>query len=151
MELLLGSHVREHGARVGRLAGFELEPADRRIQRIVFSPNGNLGSHAATRPIAAIGHVHDGGEIELRTDHDLSALPVADEVILLTHAVRVRKSDGTMARLIGLELNPADGSVQSVVGKAHWWTRPFSLEAAGADWSTPGEIRMRAPTGTRAA
>jgi len=151
MELLLGSHVREHGARVGRLAGFELEPADRRIRRIIFSRDGNLVPQAATRPLAAIGHVHDGGEIELRTDHDVAPLPTADDVILLTHAHRAYKGDGTMGRLIGVEVNPADRSMLSVVAKTHWWTRLFSLDATSLDWSTPGEIRVRAPRDTQAA
>ena len=70
MELLLGSHVREAGRRVGRLAGFELEPADSRIRRIIFSPDGELGPQAMTRPLAAITSVHDDGEVDLHPEVD---------------------------------------------------------------------------------
>jgi len=61
MKLLLGSHVRDHGRRVGQLAGFELEPADRRIRRIIFSPDGELGPQAMTRPLAQVSLLHDEG------------------------------------------------------------------------------------------
>jgi len=57
MELLLGSHVREQGHPVGRLAGFELEPETLRIRRIIVSGDGDLGNAAywydrAGQPVA---------------------------------------------------------------------------------------------------
>ena len=54
------------GRRVGRLAGFELEPVDLRIRRIIFSPDGELGPQAMTRPLAAVTSVHDDGEVDLQ-------------------------------------------------------------------------------------
>ena len=75
MELVLGSHVREAGRRVDELAGFELEPVDLRIRRIIFSPDGELGPQAMTRPLAAIASVHDDGEVELRSDVDIAPMP----------------------------------------------------------------------------
>ena len=53
MQLVLGSHVRDGGRRVGRLAGFELEPADLRIRRIIFSADGELGPQVRSQPVEA--------------------------------------------------------------------------------------------------
>jgi hypothetical protein len=150
MELLLGSHVREHGNRVGRLAGFELEPATRTIRRIIFSADGDLGPHALTRPLAAIGHVHANGEIELRVDHD-APLPATADVVLLSGATRIRAGDRQAGRLIGVELNPGDRSLLKVLARTHWWSRREPLDARGLDCSVPGEIRAQSGQGTQAA
>jgi len=91
MELLIGSHVRERGHRVGRLAGFELEPDGLRIRRIIFSPDGELGPQAVTRPLSAVGRVHDGHDIDLH-DPDTTPLPAVKDVILLSKATRLRRS-----------------------------------------------------------
>ncbi len=141
MELLLGSHVREHERRVGRLAGFELEPADLRIRRIIFSPDGDLGPQAAMRPLAAIGRVHEDGEIDL---HDVQIEPMraVRDVALLARATRLRYGLRDNGRLVGLEINPANGIVLSVFGRLHWWSRRFSVPAASTDMSVPGEIRL---------
>ena len=150
MELLLGSHVREHGSRVGRLAGFELEPATLKIRRIIFSPDGELGPQVNTRPLAAITLVHDDGEVELRADVPTDALPSVRDVALLAHATRLRQNNRERGRFAGVEVNPADRTVQSVFGRLHWWSRRFSTPAKDADFSVPGEIRL-ASSGTRAA
>ena len=151
MELLLGSHVREHGHRVGHLAGFELEPAGLRIRRIIFSPDGELGPQAMTRPIASIDLTHDDGEIELRPNVDVAPLPAASDVVLLSRAVRVRRAGREVGRFVGVNLNPTDRSLEAVFGRAHWWSRRFSLPATGLDCSTPGEIRSGTSGGTQAA
>jgi hypothetical protein len=151
MELLLGSHVREHGHRVGRLAGFELEPAGARIRRLIFSPDGELGPQAMTRPLANINLVHDDGEVELRSQVDIPPLPAIPDVILLTHAVRLRRAGRELGRFVGVDVNPSDRTVTAVFGRHHWWSRRFSLPAAGLDCSTPGEIRCGTPGDTRAA
>jgi hypothetical protein len=150
MELLLGSHVREHGHRVGQLAGFELEPASLKIRRIIFSPDGALGSQTNTRPLAAIARVHDDGEVELRVDVPIDALPAVPDVQLLAHSTRLRQSNRERGRLAGLDVDPADRTVLSVFGRLHWWSRRFSVEARSADFSKPGEIRLSA-SGSRAA
>ena len=64
MQLLLGPTFSSTGVCAGRLAGFELEPAERRIRRIVFSAGGNLGQQAMTRPLAAVTNFR-GSTIEL--------------------------------------------------------------------------------------
>jgi len=150
MELLLGSHVREHGRRVGRLAGFELEPATLRLRRIIFSPDGELGPQTSTRPLATIALVHDDGEIELRVDSP-APLPSVPDVALLAHSTRLRERSGRdRGRFAGVDANPADRGVLSVFGRLHWWSRRFSVPAASCDFSTPGEIRL-ASSGSRAA
>lgn len=151
MELLLGSHVREHGTRVGRLAGFELEPADRRIRRIVFSRDGDLGPQAMTRPLAAIGHVHDNGEIELRADIETSPLPAVGDVILLSKATRLTRGGREVCRLSGIEVNPGDRALLGAFGRAHWWSRRVTLPSDRIDYSMPGELRSAAASTTQAA
>jgi hypothetical protein len=151
MDLLLGSHVREHGHRVGRLAGFELEPAGLRIRRIIFSPDGELGPQAMTRPLDTVDLTHDDGEIELRSDVAVAPLPAVPDVVLLSRAVRLRRAGREIGRFVGLCLNAADRSLLEVYGRSHWWSRRFSLAAAGLDCSTPGEIRSGSSGGTQAA
>jgi len=151
MELLLGSHVREHGNRVGRLAGFEFEPTTRSIRRIIFSTDGNLGTHAMTRPLAAIGHVHDNGEIELRVDHDVPPVPTISDVVLLSRATRVRRDDREAGHVSGVEVNPGDRTLTRLLAWTHWWSRHEPLDASNLDSSVPGEIRTRTTPGSQAA
>ena len=151
MDLLLGSHVREHGHRVGRLAGFELEPAGLKIRRIIFSPDGELGPHALTRPISSLDVTHDDGEIELRSETGAAPMPAVSDVVLLSRAVRLRRAGREIGRFVGIGLNPADRSLTEVFGRPHWWSRRLSLPAAGLDCSTPGEIRSGSSGGTQAA
>jgi len=141
MELLLGSHVREHDRRVGHLAGFELEPAELRIRRIIFSPDGDLGPQATMRPLAAIGRVHEDGEIELR-DVQIDPMRAVKDVALLARATRLRRGGRENGRLVGLDVNPSNGTVVSIFGRLHWWSRRFSVPAASSDMSAPGEIRL---------
>ncbi len=151
MELLIGSHVREHGNRVGRLAGFELEPAGFRIRRIIFSPDGELGPQAVMRPTAHIHLLHEDGEVELRPNSDMAPLPAVPDVLLLSHAVRLKRGRRDLGRFVGVDVNLSDRAVTTVFGRHHWWSRRFGLLAASLDCSTPGEIRTGASGGTRAA
>jgi len=151
MELLLGSHVREHGHRVGRLAGFELEPAGLKIRRIIFSPDGELGPQAMTRPLVNVDLTHDDGEVELRPDVAADSMPAVSDVVLLSRAVRVRRGGREIGRFVGINLNSTDRSIAEMFGRSHWWSRRFSLPAAGLDCSTPGEIRSGSSGGTQAA
>jgi hypothetical protein len=141
MDLLIGSHVREHQRRVGQLAGFELEPADLRIRRIIFSPDGDLGPQASMRPLAAIGRVHEDGEIDLQ-DVIIEPMHTVRDVALLARATRLRQSGRDHGRLVGLDVDPSNGIVAAVYGRLHWWSRRFSVRATAADMSTPGEIRF---------
>jgi hypothetical protein len=150
MELLIGSHVREHGNRVGRLVGFELEPAGLRIRRIIFSPAGELGPQAVMRPIAHISLVHEDGELELRPNSDMAPFPAIPDVVLLSSAVRVKRAGRELGRFVGVDVNLADRAVTTVFGRHHWWSRRFALPAAGLNCSTPGEINA-GTSGTRAA
>ena len=142
MELMIGSHVREHGSRVGRLAGFELEPAGLRVRRIIFSPDGELGPQAMTRPLTAVNLVHQDGEIELRPEVNTSPMPAVPDVVLLSAATRLRRGGHTVGRLAGVDVNRADSSVVSLLGRAHWWSRRSVIPAANVDVSVPGEITL---------
>jgi hypothetical protein len=142
MELLLGSHVREHGNRIGRLAAFELEPATRLIRRLIFSADGELGPTTTARALTAISLVHDGGEIELHPYSEGIAMPAVQDVVLLSRATRIRNNGRLGARLAGLEIEPGARRIVAVVGRNHWWSRRFSIPAAAVDCSTPGEIRV---------
>ena len=140
--------MREAGRRVGRLAGFELEPVDLRIRRIIFSPDGELGPQAMTRPLAAVTSVHDDGEVDLHADVEIAPMPAVRDIILLSRATRIRRANRQVGRLSGVDVNPDDRKVMSVFGRPHWWSRRFTLPASDLDCSTPGEIRGG---GTRAA
>ena len=153
MELLLGSHVREHGNRIGRLAAFELEPATRCIRRIVFSSDGELGPSVMTRPLSAISLVHAGGQIELvpySERAETTPMAAVPDVALLSRATRLRAGDRDSGPLVGLEVDPAEHAVVTVFGRHHWWSRRHAVPAAEAGFSTPGEIRISS-SGTRAA
>ena len=144
MELLLGSHVREHGNRVGRLAGLEFEPSTRQVRRIVFSSDGDTGPQAASRPLIAISHVHDNGEIELRADvEDIQpdGMPTATT---LNRATRLKRSGHDQGRLVGVEVNPGDRAIVSVFGRRHWWSKRFVFARHEFDSSQPGELRVGA-------
>ena len=142
MELLLGSHVREQGHPVGRLAGFELEPETLRIRRIIFSGDGDLGPHAHTRSLDAIAGVSDSGDIALAPVQS-APLPAVHDVVLLSRATRVYRWVRDASRLAGIDVSLKDRAVAAALGRAHWWSRRFSLPAKTIDWSTPGEIRQR--------
>jgi hypothetical protein len=142
MELLLGSHVREQGHPLGRLAGFELEPETLRIRRIIFSGDGDLGPHAHTRSLDAIAGVSDSGDIALAPVQS-APLPAVHDVVLLSRATRVYRWDRDASRLAGIDVSLKDRALAAALGRAHWWSRRFSLPAKTIDWSTPGEIRQR--------
>jgi len=148
MELTLGSHVREDGRRVGRLAGFELEPATRCIRRIIFSRRGDLGPQAMTRPLALVAATADG--IALRDDA-IAPLPAVPDVVLLSRSTRVVRGDD-VGRLVALEVDPADRRLLSVFARSHWWGGRWRLAGTDVDTSTPGELRGGPqPHDTRAA
>ncbi len=151
MELVIGSHVREHGNRVGHLAGFELEPAGLRVRRIIFSPDGELGPQAVMRPVAHINLVHEDGEVELRPNPGMAPLPAIPDVVLLSRAVRLRRGARELGRFVGVDVDLAGRTVTTVYGRHHWWSRRFALPANGLDCSTPGEIKTRSSGGTQAA
>jgi hypothetical protein len=112
-----------------------------RIRRLIFSPDGELGPQAMTRPLAAIASVHDDGEVELRPEVDIAPMPAVRDVILLSRATRIRRGGRQVGRLSGVAVDPADRRMVSVFGRPHWWSRRFTLAASELDCSTPGEIR----------
>jgi hypothetical protein len=148
MELLLGSHVRELGNRVGKLAGFELEPGAPRIRCLLFSADGDMGPSAAARPLSAVSLVHDDGEIELHPYSE--GTTTGQGAVIVSRATRLRLQGRDVGRLAGIECDAADRSITGVFARHHWWSRRTALAPSGFDGSTPGEIRLTSP-GTRAA
>jgi len=140
VQLLLGSHVSENGRRVGRLAAFEFEPATGKVRRIVFSPDGDLGPQAHTRPLAMV--VATESDVEIRSDVDPAPMPAVRDVILLSAATRVRRAGHEIGRLAGIDVNVADRALTEVLGRLHWWSRRFSIPAATLDCSTPGGVEV---------
>lgn len=149
MELLFGIHVREHGYRIGRLAGVEVERATKQVRRICLSADGEMGSHAQTRPLAAVPIDHFAGDIVL---HGFPASTDLTTVgpLLLSGATRVVHGGNEIGKLAGVEVSPDSGALTGVFGRQHWWRRRFRLDGAGLDFSTDGEVRA-GTTGTRAA
>src|SRR2546426_9922926 len=141
MDMSFVAHVREHGHRGGRLAGFELEPAGLKIRRIIFSPDGELGPQAMTRPLANIDLTHDDGEIELRPEVAVAPLPAVPDVVLLSRAVRLRRAGREIGRFGGVSLNPTDRSLTEVFGRVHWGSARLSLPTRGPGCSAAVAVR----------
>jgi hypothetical protein len=140
MVLTLGSHVREHGHRAGRLVGFELEPATARITRIIFSRDGNLGSQAVTRPLSAVELTAAG--VEVRSDAGSAPPAVESDVVLLSRSTRITRDGSDRGRLVGIVVDPASHRMLSISGRQHWFTGKFTAHTPNLDCSQPGEIRI---------
>src|SRR5262249_32548306 len=136
----LGSHVREHGHRAGRLVGFELEAATARITRIIFSRDGNLGPQALTRPLAALDATASG--LEVRSDGAAVAAPADSDVVLLSRSTRITQRGSDRGRLLGISVDPATHRLLSISGRHHWFSGKFTVETEALDCSQPGEIRI---------
>ena len=144
---MLGSHVREHGHRAGRLAGFELEPATMNIRRIIFSPDGTLGPQAMTRPLAAVVGAASG--IELRPDADVAPLPAVPDVVLLSRSTHLVRDGRDRGRLVGVAVDPESRKLLAVSGRQHWFSPKFTAAASQLDCTQPGEIRTVESRGAR--
>ena len=137
MDLAFGTNVREHGYRIGRLAGIKADRRTRAVRHIIISADGTVGSHAERRPLVAVPADHFDGDIALR------AFPAAEEtfapyeVLMLTDVTRVMRGGLQIGRLSGVELSPETGEIVAIVSRQHWWTRRFHLEAPGLDFSVP--------------
>lgn len=146
MDLAFGTNVREHGYGIGRLAGIEADRRTHTVRNIIVSADGTIGSHTERRPLVAVPADHFDGDIVLR------AFPVAEkpfaphEMLMLTDATRVMRGGRQIGRVTGVELSPETGEIVAIVGRQHWWTPRFHLQAPGLDFSVPGEIRVGAAT-----
>jgi hypothetical protein len=136
---LFGTYVSEHGYRIGRLTGVEMERDTCQVRQIFFTADGDLGSHAQARPLAVVLADHFAGDIVLRafaTPAEATAEPLS-----LSQAMRVVRGSRQIGRLSGVEVSPDHGALTAIFGRQHWWTRRFRLDVAGLDFSTPGEVR----------
>jgi hypothetical protein len=146
VELLFGTHVREYGQQVGRLAGFELDPSTHRVRKIIISSDGELGNHVVMRPFTSA--LAEPGEIDIRPYAE------SDEAdgpgIVLGHAARILRNGREAGRLAGADIALGSGDLEGVIGRRSWWKRRFRIESAILDLSVPGEVRIPA-NGSRAA
>jgi sporulation protein YlmC with PRC-barrel domain len=142
MELRFGTHVLEHGYRIGRLSGVEIDPTTRAVHRIAFRTDA--GSEEETRPLAAVT-VDDlgNGDIHFHLVDAVRTRP-ATELVRLTDATRVVHTGRPIGQLSGVEVAADAGTLTAVFGRQHWWTRQFRFDAASLDLSVPGEIRISA-------
>jgi hypothetical protein len=147
VELLFGTNVREYGQLVGRLAGFELDPATRRVLNIFISSDGELGNHVMIRPFASV--LPEPGEIDIRP-YTQTAERAQGEGVVLGHAARIVRSGRGAGRLAGADIAIGTGELEAMIGRRSWWTRRFTLPATGIDLSVPGEVRIPG-SGSRAA
>ena len=139
MELLFGTHVREYGQQIGRIAGFELDPTTRQVQKIIVSSDGELGNHVVMRPFASV--LAEPGEIDIRpyTPADEGA---ASGGVVLSHVARIKRGDREVGRVTGIDVGIGTGDVEAVIGRKNWWSRRFRVEARNFDLSVPGEVRI---------
>ncbi len=137
MTLRFGAPVVEHGRRVGRLAGLEVDPAARRVTMIVFSPDGRLGAHARARPADRVGP--SGRSLVVRAGPAPAPPPRTVEPQLWSRATRLTRHGRPVGRLRAVTVDPATGAVQRVVGR-RLWLLSVSLPGSALDFSKPGEI-----------
>lgn len=145
MELLFGNHVRSAHRRIGYLAGVEVESVSRRVTKIIFSADGKLGSHAQTRSIEAVRS--EKGTLVV-DDAPATGSTIGDPV-LWSRSIRMMRDGRDAGHLAGVVLG-AQGAIESVIGRQHWWTPRYRAAAADSDLSFPGEIRTKS-AGSRAA
>jgi hypothetical protein len=138
VELLFGTHVREYGQQVGRLAGFELDPATRQVRKIIFSTDGQLGNHVMMRPFASV--LAEPGEIDIRP---YAAAEDGETVgaVVIGQLARVKRGDREIGRVSGVDVSIGSGDLLGVLGRKSWLSRRFRIEGREVDLSVPGEVR----------
>ena len=141
MELAFGTDVREHFYSIGRLAGLEADQQTHEVCNILVSPSRAL-DHAEKRSLAAIPGDHFSGDIDLRPIPDGAGHGEPARVVTLTDATRLMREGREIGHLVGVEIDPATGSILTLVGQHHWWTPRLHIKASGLDFSVPGEIRV---------
>jgi len=138
VELLFGTHVREYGQQVGRLAGFELDPTTRKVRKIIFSTDGELGNHVLMRPFASV--LAEPGEIDIRPYTPTEGAPDTDGVVI-GHLARIKRGDREIGHVTGVEVTVNSGELEAVLGRKNWLSRRFRIAAKDVDLSVPGEVR----------
>jgi len=141
MELLFGNTVFEHGRRLGRLAGIEIDPTARRALKIVASRDGRLGPHAVTRPIEVVRA--EGGRVLIAQEPTPSPpMPFRLEPALWSHGTHVVRGHVEIGRPVGVRLEEGSGRLQAILVRKGRWGRTQELSIEGIDLSVLGELRL---------
>jgi sporulation protein YlmC with PRC-barrel domain len=139
VELLFGTHVREYGQQIGRLAGFELDPTTRQVRKIIVSSDGELGNHVMMRPFASV--LAEPGEIDIRP-----YTPVDEGAdrggVVVGPVARIKRGDREVGRVTVIDVAIGTGDVEAVIGRKNWLSRRFRVEGRDFDLSVPGEVRI---------
>jgi hypothetical protein len=143
MNLSIGTHVSEHGYRIGQLSGVEVD-RESHVVRHILVRGTNASAPPERRAFTAVPKDHFTGDIAL-LPHPAETVGGA-EPLPLTGTTRVLKGGRLLGRLSSLELNPATGAIVAITGRQHWWNRAFHARGDELDFSPLGEIRVvRAP------
>jgi len=141
MDLLFGSAVVEQGKRLGRLAGVEIDPAARRVLKVVVSRDGHLGPSATTRPVEAVRV--DGQTVTIAEEAPPSApLPFRVEPVLWSRGTHVVRGSAEVGRLLGVRVEEGSGRLEAALGRKGRWGRTQTFAVEGLDLGVIGELRL---------
>lgn len=141
MDLLFGSTVVEQGKRLGRLAGVEIDPAARRVLKIVVSRDGRLGPYATTRPVEVVRV--DGQTVVIAEAAPPSApLPFRLEPMLWSPGTHVVRGEAEVGRVLGVRVEERNGRLEAAFSRRGRWGRTQELPVEGLDISVVGELRL---------
>ena len=140
MNLSIGTHVSEHGYRIGQLSGVEVDRVSHVVQHILVRGTDE-SAPSERRAFAAVPKDHFTGDIALLTHPSESSGGAADP-LTLTSTTRVVQGERVLGWLSGLEINPASGTIVAITARQHWWNRSFHARGSELDFSPLGEIRV---------
>jgi len=141
MDLLFGSTVVEQGKRLGRLAGVEIDPAARRVLKVVVSRDGRLGPNATTRPVEVVRV--DGQTVVIAGEAPPSApLPFRLEPLLWSPGTHVVRGPQEVGRVLGVRVEEGSGRLEAAFSRKGRWGKTQELPMVGLDLSVIGELRL---------
>src|SRR5262245_52980817 len=91
------------------------------------------------RPFASV--LAEPGEIDIRP-YTPADEHVEREGLVVGQVARIKRGDREVGRVAGIEVAIGSGELEGVIGRKSWWSRRFRIDARGADFSVPGEVRV---------
>lgn len=140
MDLSFGTNVHEYGFIIGRLAGVEIDRRTRTVRSILVREDGTVGVKIERRPLLAVSADRFDGGLEVRAFASTKPPAVPTGSLTLSDKTRVTQGGRLIGRLCGLELEGENGEIVTIMGRQHWWTRPFHVQAHAVDFARPDEI-----------